>query len=115
MSRLSKFVGSPTSMEIPNVGNINIYPITPKDLIIAQKAMYDESVSEEERLSAGYNLIRKSLQEEKDLTDDELNNVPLTLIQMLLEKIADVSGLNDDKRNNALDRIRKAQTSAISK
>lgn len=90
MSRLSRFNGRELICEIDG-DSFKVYPLKAKD----QDLLYD--VGDESKKSEAIKaLIKLSLKDEKDITDDDVDNMTLGIKTKFVTKIMEANGLGDD-------------------
>jgi len=106
MSRLSKFLGLPKEVEIEGLGKINIYPLKVKDM-----KLFKQNITPEEQLTMSKEIIKLSLCDEKDITDEEIESLPLQAFTKIMEEINEVNGFNENE--SAIKRIRETQKQNI--
>ena len=92
MSRLSKLTGKPKEVEIEGE-KITLYPLKGKHLHMFAK----KDVSEEQALKMSRDIIRSSWDPDESITDEELDNLPLKVMNKLLEEIMDLNGLKENE------------------
>jgi len=100
MSRFSKFIGSPVEFDIKPIGKINIYPLKVKDMKLFKKDM-----TPEEQLEMSKKIIKLSLQDEKDITDEEIDALPLQTFTKIMECINEVNGFAENE--TAINKIKQ--------
>lgn len=108
MSKLGKFLGVPKDVTIEGLGEVRIYPLSVKDTVL-----FKENPSQDEKMKMSREIVRRSLRDEKDITDDEIDALPLQVFTDLMNEINSVNGFDNDKRKSAIDRIKQAQGAAI--
>jgi len=99
MSKLGNFLGSPKEIEIEGLGKIKVYPLKVKDMKIFKKDM-----SNEEQIEMSKEIIKRSLQDEKDITDEEIDSLPLQTFTEIMDAINDVNGFNENE--SAINKIK---------
>jgi len=110
MSRLSKFLATPKEIEIQGE-KFKIYPVKAKDLV-----MFDgdpAKLSKEEQLKMTVKIIKKSLRDDDDVTEEEIENLDSDILVVLSDAVLEVSGLTD--KNGALARIKQIKEQNLSR
>jgi hypothetical protein len=100
MSRLGKFLGLPQEFEVESMGKVNIYPLKVNDI-----KLFKQNATPEEQLIMSKEIIKRSLQDEKDITDEEIDSLPLQIFTELMEKINEVNGFTENE--SAIRRIKE--------
>jgi len=102
MSRLGNFLGHPKEIELTGFGKLNIYPLRVKDMKLFKKDM-----TQEEQMETSKEIIRLSLQDDKDITNEEIDSLPLQVFTELMNAINEVNGFNENE--SAIAKIRASQ------
>jgi hypothetical protein len=100
MSRLGNFLGLPKEFEIKELGRINIYPLKVKDM-----KLFKQNANTEEQMIMSRDIIKLSLQDEKDITNEEIDALPIETFTAIMEAINEVNGFNKD--DTAIRRIKE--------
>jgi hypothetical protein len=106
MSKLSKFLGEPKEFEL-NGEKLKVYPLTVKDMLLFST----ETSSKEEMNRINKEIIKKSLRDEDTITDEEIDNLPVTIFTELMSIVNEVNGFNEE--NDRIRKIRAAQKKDI--
>lgn len=104
MNNLSKFLGSPKEVEI-NGQKITIKPIKVSDI----GKLNIKNPTPEQTLQISKTMVRLSIEEWKDLTDEELDEIPLGTWTEILEEINLVSGFKDERTEIIRKRIEQSK------
>jgi len=102
MSRLSKFMATPKVVEIKGE-SFKVYPLKSKDMI--EFSGDPNKLSKEDQFKMTVKMVKKSLRDEPDVTDEEIANLDADILLILQDAILEASGLTE--QNDALARIRK--------
>lgn len=90
MSRLGNFLGKPSELDLGELGKFNVYPLKVRDMVL-----FKENPTPDEVIRINRELIRKSLVDEKDITDAEIDALPLEVFMSLINKISEINGFNE--------------------
>lgn len=94
MSRLSKLMGKPETIEIKGE-KFEIYPLKGKDLHL----FISQSKSPKEQAQATIDLIYLSLKPGMDdVTKEEIGELDATVLNQIALKIADINGMGEDDK-----------------
>jgi len=110
MSRLSKFLAIPKELEIQGE-KFKIYPVKGKDLAMLQGD--PEKLSKEEQFKMTVKIIKKSLRDDEDITEEEIENLDSDILIALSDAVLEASGLTD--KNGALARIKQIKEQNLSR
>ena len=100
MSRLSKFLGQPKEIEIEGEKFL-IHPLKSKHL----QLFMNENANEEKKMKMAKYIVKLSLEPSEPVTEEEIENLPVSVFNKILEEIMEVNGLSQDR--NALAKIKQ--------
>ena len=100
MSRLSKFLGQPKEIEIEGEKFL-IHPLKGKHL----QLFMNENANEEQKMKMAKDIVKLSLEPSEPVTEEEIENLPVSVFNKILEEIMEVNGLSQDR--NALAKIKQ--------
>lgn len=108
MSRLSKFLGKPEDIEIEGE-KFTIHPLKGKHL----QLFMNENMNNEQKMKVAREIVKLSLEpSEPEITDEEIENLPVDIFNFILEKAMEVNGLSEKK--DGIERIKKLKAKAVS-
>jgi len=114
---LNRFLGKPEYLKIDSIGDIPLYALRPRDLVL-----FKDNATPEEQLNANQEVIKRRCGEEKldsdgkisfipFFTDDEIENMDWNTFNQILNKLMEISNLTD--KNEQIRRIRESQKQNI--
>jgi len=90
MSRIGNFLGKAKEYEFNELGKVKVYPLKVKDM-----SLFKENATKEEQVEISKILLKLSLRDETDITDDEIDNLPLEIFIKIMEAVNEVNGFSE--------------------
>jgi hypothetical protein len=97
---LGKFLGKEKEYDIEGLGTVKIYPLRVKDM-----SLFKENATKEEQMEISKKLFKLSLKDETDITDEEIENLPLGIFTKIMEAVNEVNGFGE--QNSGIRKIKE--------
>ena len=100
---MKHLVGKETTQKVPFMGDeVEVRKLTVKEVLEVQKEInrLNKSKDENAQISIIRELLRKTVKDAADMTDEEFNGFPLSELSDLVEKAVGFSGMGGGSEGN---------------